>query len=135
VDSGISDKVLTELVLKAEGKLCSIDSASYKVHKHGHDGCSQGADKEFIAKSCGGPNTKGHALVDGRRRIVHVFLSPGNHNYSLFGIDLCDAAPNGVTILADNEYDTDNLRTFLEETGLGCCISPKSNRVNPATYD
>ena len=64
-----------------------------------------------------------------------MLLSPGNRNDSLFGIDLCDAAPNGVTILADKAYDTDDLRAFLADIGLGCCIPPKANRVNPADYD
>jgi transposase len=124
VDSGIWDKVLTKLASKAGGKLWSIDSTSCKVHKHGHGGGSQGHEAEGIGKSRGGPNTKVHALVDGKRRIVHVFLSPGNRNDSLFGIDLCNAAPNGVTILADKAYDTDDIRAFLEDIGLGCCIPP-----------
>ena len=98
-------------------------------------GGSQGPEAECIGKSRGGPNTKVHALVDGKRRIVYVFLSPGNRHDSLFGIDLCNAAPNGVTILADKAYDSDDLRAFLEDIGLGCCIPPKANRVNPAPYD
>lgn len=135
VDSGIWAKVLSKLASKAGGRLWSIDSTSCKVHKHGHGGGSQGPEAECIGKSRGGSNTKIHALVDGKRRIVHVFLSPGNRHDSLFGIDLCNAAPNGVTILADKAYDTDDLRAFLEDIGLGCCIPPKANRVNPASYD
>ena len=118
VDSGIWDNVLTKLASNAWGKLSSIDFTSCKVHKHGHGGGSQGPEAEYIGKSRGGPNTKIHALVDGKRRIVHVFLSPGNRNDSLFGIDLCDAAPDGVTILADKAYDTDDLRAFLNDIGL-----------------
>ena len=64
-----------------------------------------------------------------------MFLSPGNRHDSLFGIDLCDAAPNGVTILADKAYDTDDLRAFLDDIGLGCCIPPKENRVDPVPFD
>ena len=32
-------------------------------------------------------------------------------------------------------YDMDDLRAFLEDVGVGCCIPPKANRVNPAPYD
>jgi transposase len=39
------------------------------------------------------------------------------------------------TILAYKAYDTDDLRAFLEDIGLGCCIPSKANRVNPTTYD
>lgn len=134
VDDGIWQKVLVELAKKAGGKLWSIDSTSCKVHKHGHGG-PQGPEVQHIGRSRGGPNTKIHALVDGKGRIVFLLLSPGNRNDSLFGIDLCEAAPDGVTILADKAYDVDDLRAFLEDVGLGCCIPPKANRVSPAKYD
>ena len=133
VDLGIWNKILVKLASKSAGKLWSIDSTSCKVHKHGHG--AQGSDDESIGKSRGGPNTKIHALVDGKCRIVFMLLSPGHRNDSLFGIDLCDAAPNGVTILADKAYDTDDLRAFLADIDLDCCIPPKANRVNPARYD
>ena len=119
---------------KAGGKLWSIDSTSCKVHKHGHGG-PQGPEAQCIGRSRGGPNTKIHALVDGKGRIVFLLLSPGNRNDSIFGIDLCEPAPDGVTILADKAYDFDDLRAFLDDVGLGCCIPPKANRVSPAKYD
>lgn len=133
VAMGIFSDSLTDFANQASGTLWSIDSTSCKVHKHGHGG-PKDVDNQNIGTSKGGPNTKIHALVDSKRRIVHLFLSPGNRHDSLFAPLLADHAPEGVTILADKAYDVDGFRDFLAEKGLKCCIPPKSNRKKPATY-
>ena len=127
VKSGIWEKVLNELTLRARGKLWSIDSTSCKVHKHGH-GAPQGPEREEIGKSKGGPNTKIHAIADAKGRIVDLFLSPGHRSDSLYGEALCDGLPEGITVLADKAYDKDELIAFLEDQGLGHCIPSKKNR-------
>ena len=134
VKLGVWDDVLQELAEKAAGKLWSIDSTSCKVHKHGH-GAVEGPDREDIGTSRGGPNTKIHGLVDSGGRMVYLFLTRGNCHDSLFAELLCEEARDGVHILADKAYDTDSFRAFLKERGLGCCIPPKANRLNPASFN
>jgi len=130
VDMGIWDKMLRSLSSKAKGTLWSIDSTSCKVHKHGHGG-PESIDNQDIGKSRGGPNTKIHAVVDTGHRIVDLFLSPGNRNDSIFAEMLCDDVPEGITILADKAYDSDDFIAFLEERNIGHCIPSKANRKNP----
>jgi transposase len=77
VEMGIWEQILKGVSSKAKGTLRSIDSTSCKVHKHGHGGPIH-VHNQDIGRSRGGPNTKIHALVDSKRRIVDLFLSPGN---------------------------------------------------------
>ena len=133
VKMDIFTECLTEFANQASGTLWSIDSTSCKVHKHGHGG-AEGPESQDIGTSKGGPNTKIHALVDNKRRIVHLFLSPGNRHDSLFAPLLVDQAPEGISILADKAYDVDGFRDYLETRGLRCCIPPKSNRKDPQPY-
>ena len=134
VETGIWDRMLKELSSKAKGTLWSIDSTSCKVHKHGHGG-TKNVDSQDIGTSRGGPNTKIHALVETGGRIVDMFLSPGHRNDSLFAEMLCDDAPNGITLLADKAYDSDDFIAFLEERGLGHCIPSKENRKAKRPHD
>lgn len=134
VKLGVWDEALRELSKMASGKLWSIDSTSCKVHKHGL-GSVKGPEHEDIGTSRGGPNTKIHALVDSRGRIVYHFLTRGNCHDSRFAELLCEEAPIGSTILADKAYDTDSFRAFLKERGLGCCVPPKANRIHPSSYN
>ena len=134
VTMGIFNDSLTDLANNAAGTLWSIDSTSCKVHKHGHGG-AEGPEIQDIGTSKGGSNTKIHALVDSKRRIVHLFLSPGNRHDSIFAKQLSEPAPMGVSILADKAYDVDEFRVYLAEQGLGCCIPPKANRKAPSSYN
>lgn len=131
---GVFPICLSDFANGASGTLWSIDSTSCKVHKHGHGG-PQGAENQDIGTSKGGPNTKIHALVDSKRRIVHLFLSPGNRHDSIFAKQLSEPAPDGISILADKAYDVVEFRAYLAAKGLGCCIPPKANRKEPAPYN
>ena len=116
----------------AEGKLWSIDSTSCKAHKHAH-GAPQSSGCQCIGRSRGGANTKIHALVDSHANAVRLSLTPGNTHDLVAAPDLVDGACQR-TILADKAYDSSAFRSHLQQLGLGACIPPKANRINPATF-
>lgn len=115
-----------------KGKLWGIDSTSVKVHKHAFGG-PQGADYQMIGKSRGGANTKIHALVDGKGRMLRLIGTAGNRHDLIGAFDLVDGFSQ-VTILADKAYDSDEFREFLDGCELKACIPPKSNRTRALNY-
>lgn len=133
-DSGVLDEILADFAAGAKGSLWSVDSTSIKVHKHGHGG-EGGPEAQQIGTSRGGANTKVHGLADSRGRLLTIVLSPGNRHDLVFAIPAISIATEGVTILADKAYDSDEFRAYLDEHGLGSCIPPKSNRKNPPAYN
>jgi len=130
--AGIWDVVFAKVCAKPSGKLWGIDSTCCKVHKHGL--CwTKTTETKCIGRTRGGANTKIHALVDGKGRPINFLLSAGNCHDSRFAIDLVEGQTNRV-ILADKAYDTDAIRAFLKENGLGACIPSKNNRKEPISH-
>ncbi len=102
VDSGIWDKVLNEARIERWGqivvyRLYELQGSQARSRRRLH----KGLRLSVLGRAVVGPTPRFMLWSMGRDGSSHVFLSPGNRNDSLFGIDLCDAAPDGVTILAD----------------------------------
>ena len=115
-----------------KGKLWGIDSTSVKVHKHAFGG-PLGSDFQLIGKSRGVANTKIHALVDRKGRMLRLIGTSGNRHDLIGAFDLIDGFSD-ATILADKAYDSDEFLEFIDECGLKACIPPKSNRTAPEPY-
>lgn len=116
-----------------KGKLWGVDSTSIKVHKHAFGGPG-GAENQLIGRSRGGPNTKIHALVDGKGRMLRLLGTSGNRHDITAAFDLVDGFSDAI-ILADKAYDSDEYRHFLEDCGLKACIPPKANRIAAFSYN
>ena len=80
-------------------------------------GRPQGSDYQLIGKSRGGANTKIHALVEGKGRMLRLFATSENRHDLIGAFDLIDGFSD-ATILADKAYDSDESREFLNERGL-----------------
>ena len=132
-ESGVWDRILAHFAGDASGLLWAIDSSCAKVHKHAFGGTG-GPEKQGIGQTRGGANSKIHALVDAKARPVRLLLSPGNRSDIIYAPDLVEDVYDR-TILADKAYDSDEFRALLAAFGLGCCIPPKSNRVDPPPYN
>lgn len=67
---------------------------------------------------------------------IHVHLSAGNLHDSTEAIAaLADIPIEGSVVLADKAYGSCAIRDFIQESGAGYCIPPKSNELNPWDCD
>jgi hypothetical protein len=73
------------------------------------EGRKRGALASAIGRSKGGPNTKIHAVTDGKGRPCVIVLTPGNvHDCKVARLCL-DAMPPSAELLADKGYDSKDL--------------------------
>ena len=121
--------------IAAEGKIGnerSLDASHIKVHQ---DANTKDPDNEAIGMTCGGRNTKLHAIVDSAGHPVRLSLTAGQVNDCTQSLPMTSELQAGEELLADRAYDVDALRNDMKEKGVAVCIPPKSNRRNPATYN
>jgi transposase len=86
--------------------------------------------------SCGGRNTKIHAVVDALGNPVRLYLTPGNVNDCAAAIDvLGDVTLTGSIVIGDKAYGAAKIREFIEANGASYCIPPKDNAKEPWDYD
>ena len=130
IDLGIWEEILKKVSVRSMGTLWSIDSTNCKVHKHGHGGPKR-IDNQDIGRSRGGPNTKIHALVDSRARIVDLFLSPGNRNDIPFAALLCDDAPKALRSSLTRHMTATNLSISLKPGDSGTASPRKRIAETP----
>ena len=123
-ETGVWEKILSQLARAGKGKLWSIDGSCIKVHKHGFGGVG-GIENQLIGKTKGGWNTKVHALVDINGMPIRILLGAGNRHDILSAPELVKGE-TGRHILADKAYDSDEFRRLLREQGLADCIPPNS---------
>ena len=137
VKLGLMSQILNEIAKMAEGDAWSIDSSSIKVHKHANR-CTketESIDNEQVGNSRGGRNTKVHALVDAKNRILKIIISQGNRHDICFANELVADVPDGIVVIGDKGYDSDEFRDDLERQNLGSCIPPRSRRSDPSEYN
>ncbi|MDR1482361.1 MAG: transposase [Synergistaceae bacterium] len=78
--------------------------------------------------SCGGRNTKIHAIVDALGNPVELYLTPGNENDCRVAIEvLSNVELEGSIVMGDKAYGTKEIREYIENHGASYCIPPKSN--------
>ena len=72
-----------------------------------------------MGRSRGGLTTKIHALVDADGRPIGIDLTPGQAHDSKMAEPMLKDIGKGTILLADRAYDTNALRDFAKEAGLG----------------
>ncbi len=136
VDSGIWDKVLNEARIERWGqivvyRLYQLQGSQARSRRRLHKGLRLsvlgravvGPTPRFMLWSMGRDGSSTYSSVQG----IATILS----SESIFAKPLQTASPSLPTrrmILTTSEH-------FSNDVGLGCCIPPKANRVNPATCD
>ena len=83
-----------------------------------------------MGRSRGGLTTKIHALVDALGRPIRLMLSEGQAYDGHAAAKLLDRLPGGCRLLADRAYDSNAIRTLLEQRGATAVI-PSMPRRNP----
>lgn len=87
-----------------------------------------------MGRSRGGLTTKIHALVDANGLPILLKITPGQANDGRSATDMFDSLGVGDVLLADRAYDSDALRTAMEERGVRANIKPMPGRVRHPTF-
>jgi transposase len=83
-----------------------------------------------MGRSRGGLTTKIHALVDANGNPITLKLTEGQAHDGRSAADMLGDFGPGQILLADRAYDSDALRTHLQEQGAWANVKPMPNRVN-----
>jgi transposase len=106
----------------------SIDSSHVKAIARRP--AEKGAFKEGVGRSRGGRTTAIHALTDAAGRPRILLVAPGNRHDVMMAEELVSAAGPIERPIADKAYDTNRLRSFLQQRGIETVI-PSSGRRKP----
>lgn len=106
-----------------------IDSSTtVRVHKHGSSSRRDG-EARAIGRSRGGVTTKIHVAVDRQGHPASMHLTPGQVADCTQAKTLLADMPEGVRVIADKAYDTNDIISQVEDVkGGGGAIPSKSNR-------
>jgi transposase len=92
--------------------------------------------KQDIGLSCGGKNTKIHAVVDGLGNPIRLIFTSGEVHDSKQGIPLLDGFDlSNSAVLGDKAFGTVEILTYIRSAGAEVVIPPKSNAKNPWECD
>ena len=131
----LSCDVMRGLESGAQGPLtqpprCSwfIDASHLKVH---HDA----QELQAIGYTRGGSNSKLHAMVDGKSRLVRAVLTAGQVSDMKIGPDReLVKGVGGMRIVADNGYDRKAIREAACRSGSFSCIPQRASGVEPVPF-
>ena len=129
---GVWEGALRTLRAKRTGKLRFVDASHVKVHQDGHGG-KGGKEAQAIGATRGGWNSKLHAVVDGRGRLVRLRLTAGQVGDALIGPEII-AGLGGVRVVADKGYDSARMRETAAASGSTSCIPRIEGRKEPAPF-
>ena len=94
----------------------------------------KGGQKQAVGRSRGGRNTKIHALVDAKGRLIVILLTGGEAHDCPVAERLIRRARPSKHMLGDKAYDSAELRGALDERGTNTVIPNRSNRKQPFSF-
>ena len=83
-----------------------------------------------MGRSRGGLTTKIHALVDADGNPITLKLTAGQAHDGRSAADMLHTVGQGQILLADSAYDSDALRSAMDDRGAWANIKPLPRRVN-----
>ena len=83
-----------------------------------------------MGRSRGGLTTKIHALVDANGNPITLKLTAGQAHDGRSAADMLHTVGQGQILLADSAYDSDALRSAMDDRGAWANIKPLPRRVN-----
>ncbi|QGM44551.1 IS5 family transposase [Methylocystis heyeri] len=142
---GVWDRIFEAVSKAYDGDLQMIDSSSIRVHQHGANGKKGAKAKrrpplgtslqaDGMGRSRGGLTMKIHALVDANGLPIALKLTEGQAHDGKSAADMLGGLGDGQILLADRAYDSDALRSSLEERGAWANIKPMPGRVNVPAF-
>lgn len=129
---GVWSRALKSLARHQQGTLRFIDASHLKVHQDASGGFG-GKETQAIGHTRGGANSKLHAVVDGKGRLVKAMLTAGQVSDAKIGPELV-AGLRGVRIVGDKGYDSQAIRQAACRSGSHSCIPRRSGGKEPAPF-
>lgn len=117
----------------ADYELHILDSTTAKAHQHSA-GAQAKSGPNHIAKSRGGNGTKIHAIVDALGYPVDFMLTGANVHDSVPAADFL-SGKKADSFIGDKAYDSDAIRTVLEENGTRAIIPSHGRRCKVFDFD
>lgn len=131
-DKGVWSRAIKSLARHQQGTLRFIDASHLKVHQDANGGLG-GKETQAIGHTRGGANSKLHAVVDGKGRLVKAMLTAGQVSDAKIGPELV-AGLRGVRIVGDKGYDSQAIRQAACRSGSHSCIPRRSGSKEPAPF-
>ena len=131
-DKGVWERAIRSLSRHRHGVLRHVDASHLKVHQDAHGGVG-GKELQAIGYTRGGSNSKLHAVVDGKGRLVRATLTAGQVNDAKIGPEII-AGLRGVRIVADKGYDSERMRQAARDSGSHSCIPKRNGSNQPAPF-
>jgi transposase len=113
----------------------AIDNTPIKVHRSAGSGRKKRGPDRGIGNSRGGRNSKVHAITDDKGCPVVLVLIACNVSDYVPARACLEAAPKAAAVIAERDYDSDELRNFIKHRGAQPVIPPKKNRNVQYRYD
>ena len=121
---------------KAEMSVLMMDSSFTGAHRTSMSLAAGVKSERDIGKSKGGSTTKIQVFADAKGRPVAFHLTGGNVSDYVGYEMLPDMAGGQVEcLIGDRGYDSDKIRSGLEERGIQPCIPGRRNRKTKIEYD
>jgi transposase len=120
-------KVFQTLVTDPDMEWVFIDGSYAKAHQHSA-GAASGGD-EAIGKSRAGNTSKIHLAVDACGLPIALEITGGQVNDCTQAPALIAKLPTAETIIADKGYDSEKIRTQIEQQGAQVVIPRKRNSM------
>jgi transposase len=95
----------------------------------------RGAFEEGVGRSRGGRTTAIHALTDAHGKPRVLLIAPGNRHDVMMAEPLLSAAGPVERVIADKAYDTNRLRTYLQQRDIEAVIPSIARRKPLIAHD
>ena len=125
--NGAWERLLSLFSEAADLQDVSMDGSVIRAHACAAGAANSSTENEVLGRSKGGFGCKIHTICDALGMPVKFSLTGGQAAECRQAIPLLENV-NASVVLADNAYDTNELREWLESRGIKAVIPPKSNR-------
>lgn len=120
IAKGVWSAAIRTLSRRRVGVQRFLDASHLKVHQDAHGGVG-GKEEQAIGFTRGGANTKLHALVDGKGRLLRATLTAGQVCDAMIGPELILGLRH-CRIVADKGYDSALMRETACKSRSRSCI-------------
>lgn len=131
-EKGVWASAVRTLAGHQTGRLRFVDASHLKVHQDAYGG-KGGKQAQLIGLTKGGSNTKLHAVVDGKGRLVRAALTAGQVSDAKIGPGLVNGL-EGCRVVADKGYDSRAMREAVERSGSRSCIPLRRGNTTKAGF-
>jgi transposase len=132
IAKGVWSAAIKSLSRRRVGVLRFLDASHLKVHQDAHGGPG-GKEEQAIGFTRGGSNTKLHALVDGRGRLLRATLTAGQVSDMKIGPELIRGLRH-CRIVADKGYDSGLMRETARKSRSRSCIPQREGGKRKVSF-